>query len=125
MLQKSLMADNKKYSLTYLKFLNLLRAVRDIPSFPSIDPVEERLLNTLAAIWHAGEKVTVLEAMSLSSEISSTTAHRRLKTLRGKGLIALNTDESDSRVKYVVPTDLAQRYFAALGQALARANQAD
>jgi len=123
MLQRMTMADNKKLSLSYLRFLNLLQAVREIPSFPALDPVEERLLNILASFWHAGTKITVLEAMNVSREISSTTVHRRLKTLRSKGLIDLLVDSSDSRIKYVVATDQTEKYFATLGQALVQATQ--
>lgn len=117
------MNEISQHSTCYLKFLNLLEAIRETPAFPAMDPVEERLLNLLAATWHVGKKVSVLEAMGLSSEISATTAHRRLKTLRSKGLIALDADKSDTRIKYVVPTDLANSYFATLGQALNKAQQ--
>jgi len=117
------MNETSQHSLCYLKFLNLIEAIREIPTFPAMDPVEERLLNLLAATWHVGKRVSVLEAMGLSSEISATTAHRRLKTLRGKGMIALDADKSDTRIKYVVATDLANSYFATLGQALNKAQQ--
>jgi DNA-binding MarR family transcriptional regulator len=86
-----------------------------------MDPVEERLLSLLAAAWHVEKKISVLEAMGLTNEISATTAHRRLKTLRKKGMIDLDTDQFDSRVKYVVPTALAKHYFTTLGQALDKA----
>jgi DNA-binding MarR family transcriptional regulator len=49
--------------------------------------------------------------------------HRRLKTLRSKGLIDLLVDSSDSRIKYVVATDQTEKYFATLGQALVQATQ--
>jgi DNA-binding MarR family transcriptional regulator len=117
----TVMANQSKYSATYLRFLNLVQAIREIPTFPVMDPVEERLLTMLAAVWHREKKITVLEAMSLTHEISATTAHRRLKTLRKKGMIDLDVDQSDSRVKYVVPTTLAKQYFTALGQALDKA----
>ena len=115
------MANQSNYSATYLRFLNLVQAIREIPTFPVMDPVEERLLTMLAAVWHHEKKITVLEAMSLTHEISATTAHRRLKTLRKKGMIDLDIDQSDSRVKYVVPTMLAKQYFTALGHALDKA----
>jgi hypothetical protein len=117
------MAIESKHSLTYLRFLNLVQAIRQIPTFPTMDPVEERLLSMLGVNWHNGKKVSVLEAMGLSTEISATTAHRRLKTLRKKGLIELDTDKIDSRVKYVVPTALAEQYFVTLGQAIDKAHQ--
>jgi hypothetical protein len=118
------MVNQSKYSATYLRFLNLVQAIREIPTFPAMDPVEERLLTMLAGVWHLEKKISVLEAMSLTNEISATTAHRRLKTLRKKGMIDLDTDQSDSRVKYVVPTALAKQYFTTLGQALDKAQHA-
>ena len=118
------MVNQSKYTATYLRFLNLVQAIREIPTFPAMDPVEERLLTMLAGVWHLEKKISVLEAMSLTNEISATTAHRRLKTLRKKGMIDLDTDQSDSRVKYVVPTALAKQYFTTLGQALDKAQHA-
>lgn len=117
------MSDKTKYSTVYLRFLNLIQAIRELPSFPHVDPVEERLLNALAAIWHRGGKVTVLEAMALPVDVSPTTLHRRLKSLRSKGLLALETDSSDTRIKYVVPTPQADEYFSALGRCLDQAGQ--
>jgi len=117
------MTTESKHSLTYLRFLNLVHAIKQIPTFPAMDPVEERLLAMLGVNWHHGKKVSVLEAMGLSTEISATTAHRRLKTLRKKGMIDLDTDKVDSRVKYVVPTTLTEQYFVTLGQAIDKAHQ--
>ena len=105
-------------SQTYLRFLNLASAVRGLPT---LDAVEERVFNGLAAIWATGAKVTVLEAMELTADTSPTTVHRRLKSLLQKGLIQLREDVSDNRVKYVEPTEAAQTYFAKLGQCLDQA----
>lgn len=118
------MSEKTKYSNIYLRFLNLMQAIRELPTFPNVDPVEERLLNALAAIWHGGGRVTVLEAMALPVDVSPTTLHRRLKSLRAKGLLALETDVADTRVKYVVPTDRTNDYFSTLGRCLNEAGQA-
>jgi DNA-binding MarR family transcriptional regulator len=115
------MKPDAKFSATYLRFLNLAQAIRTMPTFPALDPVEERLLNALAAAWHSGRQVTVLEAMGMTLDVSPTTLHRRLKSLRSKGLLALQTDEVDSRVKYVVSTDKADQYFTAFGKCLSDA----
>lgn len=115
------MPSQDRHSLTYLKFLNLVQAIRELPIFPSMDPVEERLFNMFANAWHIGRRISILEAMRLLPDISSTTAHRRLKTLRSKGWIAFMPDEFDGRIKYVVPTDLAQRYFIQMGQCVDKA----
>ncbi len=113
----SVVADSLHADLS-LRFLNLARAVRELPDFPALDPVEERLLNQFAAVWHQDRPLTVLQAMGLSKDVSSTTAHRRLKSLRSKGMVVLVSDEIDNRVKYVRPTVLAQDYFSRLGRCL-------
>lgn len=115
------MSEHLSPSGLYLRFLNLVRAIRELPDFPDLDPVEERLLNLFASVWHVGQKITVLQAMGMSTDVSSTTAHRRLKSLRAKGMIALVADEADNRVKYVQPTVKAQQYFGQLGQCLDQA----
>lgn len=115
------MPKSTLHSAIYLRFLNLARAVRELPDAPDLDPVEERLLNLFASVWHHDQKITVLQAMGMSKDISSTTAHRRLKSLRAKGIIVLAADEIDNRVKYVQPTALAERYFAQMGQCIEQA----
>lgn len=112
------MSKPKDASQTYLRFLNLVSAVRALPSFPSLDAVEERVLNGLAAIWASGAKVTVLEAMRLTPDASPSTVHRRLKQLQDKGLIELRADSTDNRVRFIEPTDAANAWFARLGQCL-------
>ena len=113
--------DPQKHSQIYWKFLQLVQAVRQLPDFPLLDPVEERLLNLFATVWQTEQKITVLQAMGMSSDVSSTTAHRRLKSLRQKGFLTLESDEIDNRIKYVKPTPMAHQYFAQLGQCLDKA----
>lgn len=102
----------------YLKFLNLVRALDRAPVFPALDANEERLLNQLAAVWEANEKVTVVETMNMATDMSPTTVHRRLKTLRQKGIIDLTIDTDDNRIKYVVPTATTNAYFTQLSNCL-------
>ncbi len=115
------MSNSSAHSATYLKFLNLVQGLKSLPEFPELDPVEERLLNLFATVWHGGKQITVLQAMGMSTDVSSTTAHRRLKSLRKKGVITLVADEADNRVKYVQPTPVANHYFGQLGQCLDQA----
>lgn len=118
------MNSDKTFSDTYLRFLNLMQAVRSLPVFPAIDALEERLLNVLAASWAQDKQITVLTATAMLDDTSATTLHRRLKSMRAKGLIDLQVDTVDYRVKYVVPTALTQRYFSELGECMHKANQA-
>ena len=114
------MAKSDDLSQTYQRFLNLVSAIKGLPD---LDAVERRVLDVLAGIWATGAKITVLEAMDLAPGASPTTVHRRLKSLRERGLIDLKEDESDNRVKYVVPTRATHAYFAKLGRALDRATR--
>lgn len=91
-----------------------------MPSFPLLEPIEERLLNAFAAAWHNGKQLTVLEAMQITPEVSSATVHRRLKTLKQKGYLEFAPDATDSRIKYLAPTPLALQYFTELGAALSK-----
>lgn len=119
------MATKKKeHSLLYFKFLNLVAATRQLPGLPEIDAVEDRILAFLARGWYGGERITVVEAMNGMEEISPSTVQRRLKALRSKGMLRLESDEQDNRFKYLEPTDLSIRYFAALGQCIQKAQTA-
>jgi DNA-binding MarR family transcriptional regulator len=110
-------------SRTYIRFLNLAKGLRGITKLPELDPIEERMLNYLAAFWLAGEPATVVESINGSEDISPSTAHRRLKSLRKKGYIDLNIDERDNRIKYIVQTDLTIQYFSQLADCMKRAQQ--
>jgi predicted transcriptional regulator len=109
---------SKNQSDTYIRFLRLVQAIKDLPTFPMLDPLEERLLNQLAGLWHMGAKVTVLEAMEMSADVSAATVHRRLKTLRQKGMLTLTEHATDNRIRYLAPTKLTTQYFAKMGQCL-------
>lgn len=114
----STMSNNRKAASTYHKFLNLVQAIRSRPTFPTMDPIEEKLLNLFAAAWHQRKPLTVVEAMGMLPDASPSTVHRRLNSLREKGLVALELDPLDNRVKYIVSTDAADEYFAQLGKCL-------
>ena len=103
----------------YVRFLNLVESLRR--SQPELDPVEERLLNSLARAWGEGRQVSVMEAMEGASDASPATVHRRLKSLQGKGMLSLQSDAQDNRVKYIVPTQATTDYLDALDRCVARA----
>jgi len=92
-----------------------------MPAYPELDLAEQRLLDLLATYWSSGKKITVLKAMQISSDASSTTVHRRLKTLRLKGMLELQMDEDDNRVKYINPTPLSCDYLSHLGKSVVAA----
>ena len=115
MLERTLESNN------YLKFLTLVQEVRVSPEYSEVSPSEERLLNLLASAWNMEQKITVLQAMGVDRDISHSTSHRLLKSLRLKNFITLMVDERDTRVKYVLPTEKTNQYFSHLGSCLDRA----
>ncbi len=118
------MSKSASHSSVYLRFLSLVESIRGIPDFPGLDIFEERLLNVFAAAWHEGQKISVLQAATLEVGMSQSTIHRRLKSLRKKGYLVLEIDEEDNRVKYITPTAVCDKYFAALGRCLSKAQRA-
>ncbi len=103
---------------TYIRFLDNFKRLRSSPSFLALDPLDERLLELFAAVWHADGRLTVVQAMGISADMSGTTAHRRLKSLCNKGLVELVNDDTDNRIKYVMPTPRAIARFAQIGECI-------
>lgn len=99
----------------YAQFLHCRNAAFLAPGATRLEVFEERLLDGLACLWALGEKVTVLQAMSIDAGVSPTTVHRKLKSLRRQGFISLEESESDNRIKFVTATPKALRHLAQLG----------
>ena len=106
---------------TYLRFLNLVNAIRELPRIPALDPVEDRLLDSLARLLIAGDEVTVMRAMNAAADTSPSTVHRRLKSLRAKGLITYVDKPEDQRTKCIRLTPLADEYYAKLSRCIDQA----
>lgn len=110
-----------KHASTYAKFLNLVNAVRQMPTLPPMDAVEERLLGVFLARWEAGEPIPVTEAARMVAGTPERTAFRRIKSLHDKGLLSFELSPVDQRVKFVVPTRAAEHYFDILGKCMDQA----
>ena len=109
-----------KQDLPYLRFLNLARALEEMPKFPTLDGVESGLLNACSIAWYQDRKLATMEALEAMPEISQRTKHSRLRILTDKGMIKIESDKYDARVKYVVPTALALKYYETLGKYLVK-----
>jgi len=105
---------NKNGSKHYLRFLKLLNVIREIPAFPELDLEETSILESFAIQWMDNRTVTVVSAMNMFPAMSPSTVHRRLTSLKNKGMIDYSLDDLDKRIKYIVPTDLSQSYFKQL-----------
>jgi hypothetical protein len=107
-------------SKNYLNFLARVKEVRLSAQYCELNSTEEKLLNLLVPSWTSDTKITVLKAMGLDPDISHSTSHRLLKSLRLKGFITLLSEERDTRVKYVEPSEKTEQFFTQLGQCLRR-----
>jgi len=104
----------------YLRFLQLTEALRGLPALPSLDPLEERILELVARAAQAKERLSVRDLMGKSELGSPATLHARLKSMRDKGWIALS-DTEDTRRKQVELTQAALRHFDKLSECLLKA----
>jgi DNA-binding MarR family transcriptional regulator len=117
----AVISKNHSNTMSYLKFLRLVNTVRQLPIYPAMDATEIHLLNVLAEEWHSGNKISVVQAMGMLPDVSPSSVHRRLKTLRAKGLIALDEDKLDGRIKYIVSTRLFNKYLSKMDECLSKA----
>lgn len=104
----------------YFRFLNLFRAIEDLPGFPALDGIEKALLDELSLSWKRGKNMLVSQAINLPEIGSPATLHARLKNLHKKGLIDYSIDK-DARKKYIQPTEKALQYFSQISDCMNRA----
>lgn len=96
-------------------YLNFLRDTARAPVV-ELDPVEQRIVDVLALRWHSGEPVSVVGAMHMVPGISPSTAQRRMKSLRKRGVLDVVIDELDNRNKYLEPSAVLRRHLARMGR---------
>lgn len=106
----------------YMRFLQLAEALRGLPSLPSLDPLEERILVLVARASQIHERLSVRDMMSKSEFGSPATIHSRLKSMRKKGWIILS-DTEDARRKQIDLTGAALQHFDRLSACLVDATK--
>lgn len=104
----------------YLRFLQLTEALRGLPSLPSLDPLEERILEFVARATQTNARLSVRDMMACSELGSPATLHARITSMREKGWLMLS-DTEDARRKQIELTPAALRHFDKLGEAFAKA----
>ena len=106
----------------YLRFLQLAEAIRGLPSLPSLDPLEERILALVARAGQQTERLSVRDMMAKEELGSPATIHGRLKSMREKGWIMLS-DTEDARRKQIELTQAALIHFDKLSRCMVRATK--
>jgi len=104
----------------YMQFMSLRLSLRDRSGLPSLDPLEERLLEMVALASKPGERLSVTDVITTSELGSPTTLHSRLKSLRGKGLVELAYTDEASRRKLLL-TSAGMSYLDALDKCMVAA----
>ncbi len=101
----------------YLRFLALSNAINGASAqLSTVDQTAKQLLQVIALRHEQGKAMTVTEAMEMASIASPATIHRKLDDLRESGLIEQTFEGKNRRTKYLVPTKVADKYFASLGE---------
>ena len=104
----------------YLRFLQLTEALRGLPTLPTLDPLEEKILEFVARITQKNERLSVRDMMARSEFGSPATLHARITSMREKGWLTLG-DTEDSRRKQIELTPAALKHFDKLAEAFAKA----
>jgi len=96
---------------TYIRLLNLLGAIRELAPFNTLSADEELMLDDLLVRWHRDKAVRMSDMLKTDTQSSRTTIHRRLVSLRDKGVIILGEDPQDKRAKFIIPGPKAETYL--------------
>ncbi len=117
------MPSQPNLSPTYLKFYNLVQAIRQKDRLFALDPVDERVLNSFAVVWVTGRYLNASEASTIVADVAPRTVQRRVVLMVKNGLLRVECDEKDNRIKYFFPTDKTAQYFDELNKCLEQARR--
>ena len=106
----------------YLRFVELLKALKGSSSFPELDDIERSLLNQIASHFFEGKPLLVSDLIFTNKTASSATLHRRLFKLLKEDLIRHGSD-IDGRKKYLELTPKSRDYFSKLGECVSDATR--
>ena len=99
-----------------MRFLQLAKAVQQLPDAPQLDANEKALLEEIVLRWYENRVMTVREAIGLTHLGSPATLHKRITRLRQKDLLKTFNQPDDKRAKYLIPTDKTIAMFGDLGK---------
>ena len=100
----------------YLRFLQLAKAIQNLPDAPLLDANENALLEAIALRWFEQKPMTVREAIGLSKLGSPATLHKRITRLRNRDLVQTFSQTDDKRAKFLIPTEKSLAMFNDYGK---------
>jgi hypothetical protein len=92
------------------------------PSFPKLDDIERKLLNSIAEASLSGKPYLISDVIFANSIGSPATLSRRLTNLVEKELIVY-TSFDDNRKKFLELTPKSKKYFSKLGELILQAGK--
>lgn len=96
----------------YLRFRWLVGGLKSLPAADVLSiPNVELLLADITQAWKTGEPYPINKLLDRQEIGHFNTVRKRIHQLKDAGLVEFQTAELDSRVKLVVPTEQALRYF--------------
>jgi DNA-binding MarR family transcriptional regulator len=113
--------NDSTQSNPYLRFLQLAKAIQNLPDAPLLDANENALLEAIALRWYEQKPMTVREAIALSELGSPATLHKRITRLRDRDLVKTFSQADDKRAKYLVPTEKSLAMFNDYGKKMSSA----
>lgn len=105
----------------YLRFLQLSRAIADLPRMEWLDANHKALLDSVALHWSQGQPLSVRQTIDQTHLGSPATLHKRLKRLIAQDFLIAKGLDHDRRIKWVSPTDKGLEYFHWIGGQLVSA----
>lgn len=105
----------------YLRFLQLAKAIQNLPDAPLLDANENALLEAIALRWYEQKPMTVREAIALSELGSPATLHKRITRLRDRDLVKTFSQADDKRAKFLIPTEKSLAMFNDYGKKMSSA----
>jgi DNA-binding MarR family transcriptional regulator len=105
----------------YLRFLQLAKAIQNLPDAPLLDANENALLEAIALRWYEQKPMTVREAIGLSDLGSPATLHKRIARLRDRDLVKTFSQADDKRAKFLIPTEKSLAMFNDYGKKMSSA----
>ena len=113
--------NDSAQSNPYLRFLQLSKAIQNLPDAPLLDANENALLEAIALRWYEQKPMTVREAIALSELGSPATLHKRITRLRDRDLVKTFSQADDKRAKFLIPTEKSLAMFNDYGKKMSSA----
>lgn len=103
----------------YLRFLNLVSAVDELPWLVEVDANEKALFDLISLRWSQGQPLSVVEAINQTHLGSTSTLHKRLKRLIAKNWVVASQIGTDRRTKHLLPSEKGTSYIKWMSAQLA------